>query len=71
MAAERAGLAGVLRLFCGRYEGVDERVRRHLVDGELSIGDVVLAGGEVPAMVVIEAVSRLLPGVMGNPASGR
>jgi tRNA (guanine37-N1)-methyltransferase len=69
-AAELAGLDG-FSLLCGRYEGVDERVRRHLVDGELSIGDVVLAGGEVPAMVVIEAVSRLLPGVMGNPASTR
>jgi tRNA (guanine37-N1)-methyltransferase len=56
-------------LLCGRYEGVDERVREHLVDGELSIGDYVLAGGEVAAMVVIEAVGRLLPGVMGNEAS--
>ncbi len=56
-------------LLCGRYEGVDERVREHLCDGELSIGDVVLAGGEVGAMVVIEAVSRLVPGVMGNDTS--
>ena len=56
-------------LLCGRYEGVDERVRRHLVDGELSVGDYVLAGGEVAAMVVIEAVGRLVPGVMGNEAS--
>jgi tRNA (guanine37-N1)-methyltransferase len=53
-------------LLCGRYEGVDDRVRRHLVDGELSIGDYVLAGGEVAAMVVLEAVGRLVPGVMGN-----
>ncbi|MFN0088819.1 MAG: tRNA (guanosine(37)-N1)-methyltransferase TrmD [Acidimicrobiales bacterium] len=57
-------------LLCGRYEGVDERVRGGgLVDGELSIGDYVLAGGEVAAMVVIEAVARLLPGVMGNQQS--
>jgi tRNA (guanine37-N1)-methyltransferase len=56
-------------LLCGRYEGVDERVRAHLCDGELSIGDVVLAGGEVAAMVVIEAVGRLVPGVMGNQSS--
>jgi tRNA (guanine37-N1)-methyltransferase len=57
-------------LLCGRYEGVDERVRTHLIDGELSVGDYVLAGGEVGAMVVIEAVTRLVPGVMGNAASG-
>jgi tRNA (guanine37-N1)-methyltransferase len=56
-------------LLCGRYEGVDERVREHLVDGELSIGDYVLGGGEVAAMVVLEAVSRLVPGVMGNDTS--
>lgn len=56
-------------LLCGRYEGVDERVREHLVDGELSIGDYVLGGGEVAAMVVLEAVCRLVPGVMGNEAS--
>ena len=56
-------------LLCGRYEGVDERVREHLVDGELSIGDYVLGGGEVAAMVVLEAVGRLVPGVMGNDAS--
>jgi tRNA (guanine37-N1)-methyltransferase len=56
-------------LLCGRYEGVDERVREHLVDGELSIGDYVLGGGEVAAMVVLEAVGRLVPGVMGNAAS--
>jgi tRNA (guanine37-N1)-methyltransferase len=58
-------------LVCGRYEGVDERVALHLVDQELSIGDFVLAGGEVAALVVIEAVSRLVPGVMGNAASLR
>ncbi|MBW3644610.1 MAG: tRNA (guanosine(37)-N1)-methyltransferase TrmD [Actinobacteria bacterium] len=56
-------------LLCGRYEGVDERVRAHLVDGELSVGDYVLAGGEVAAMVVLEVVGRLVPGVMGNAAS--
>jgi tRNA (guanine37-N1)-methyltransferase len=56
-------------LLCGRYEGIDHRVREHLVDGELSVGDVVLSGGEVAACLVIEAVTRLLPGVMGNDAS--
>jgi tRNA (guanine37-N1)-methyltransferase len=56
-------------LLCGRYEGVDDRVATHLVDGELSIGDYVLAGGEVAACVVIDAVARLRPGVMGNDAS--
>jgi len=68
MAAELAAGPG-FSLLCGRYEGVDERVRRHLVDGELSIGDFVLAGGEAAAFVVIEAVTRLVPGVMGNDAS--
>ena len=58
-----------LVLICGRYEGVDERVADHLADQELSIGDYVLAGGELPALVVIEAVSRLLPGVLGNETS--
>jgi tRNA (guanine37-N1)-methyltransferase len=56
-------------LLCGRYEGIDHRVREHLVDDELSVGDVVLAGGEVAACLVIEAVTRLLPGVMGNAVS--
>ncbi len=56
-------------LLCGRYEGVDQRVADHLVDGELSIGDYVLAGGEAAAIVVVEAVARLVPGVMGNVAS--
>src|SRR5436305_3898164 len=56
-------------LLCGRYEGVDERVADHLVDDELSIGDYVLAGGEAAAFVVVEAVARLVPGVMGNEAS--
>jgi tRNA (guanine37-N1)-methyltransferase len=56
-------------LLCGRYEGVDHRVVEHLVDEEVSIGDVVLAGGEVGACLIIEAVTRLLPGVMGNETS--
>lgn len=56
-------------MLCGRYEGVDERVRTHLVDDEVSIGDYVLAGGEVGALVILEAVGRLVPGVMGNAAS--
>ena len=64
-------LAGVehLILICGRYEGVDERVAEHLADEELSIGDYVLAGGELAALVVIEVVSRLVPGVLGNAES--
>jgi tRNA (guanine37-N1)-methyltransferase len=56
-------------LLCGRYEGVDQRVADHLCDGELSIGDFVLAGGEAAAVVVIEAVTRLLPGALGNEVS--
>jgi tRNA (guanine37-N1)-methyltransferase len=56
-------------LLCGRYEGIDHRVRQHLVDDELSVGDVVLNGGEVAACLVIEAVTRLLPGAMGNAES--
>ena len=58
-----------LVLICGRYEGVDERVAEHLAHEELSIGDYVLAGGEVAALVLIEALSRLVPGVLGNAAS--
>ncbi|HDH99177.1 MAG TPA: tRNA (guanosine(37)-N1)-methyltransferase TrmD [bacterium] len=56
-----------LILICGRYEGVDERVAKHIADLSLSIGDYDLMGGELPAMVVIEAVSRLIPGVIGKP----
>ena len=56
-------------MLCGRYEGVDQRVKDHLVDGELSIGDFVLAGGEAAAVCVLEAVARLVPGVMGNDRS--
>ena len=58
-----------LVLICGHYEGIDERVREHLATDELSIGDYVLTGGELPAMVVIDAVGRLLPGVLGGEAS--
>ena len=60
---------GHLILICGRYEGVDERVREHLVTDEISIGDYVLSGGEIAAMVVVDAVVRLLPGVLGSEAS--
>ncbi|MDQ1425800.1 MAG: tRNA (guanine37-N1)-methyltransferase [Acidimicrobiaceae bacterium] len=68
LAGRLAGLDG-FSLLCGRYEGVDHRVREHLVDDELSIGPYVLAGGEVAACVVVEAVVRLVAGVMGNDAS--
>lgn len=68
MAEEMAATDG-FSLLCGRYEGVDHRVVEHLVDGEVSIGDVVLSGGEVAACLVIEAVARLLPGAMGNAVS--
>lgn len=67
-AAVRLAREAHLILLCGHYEGVDERVREHLVDEELSIGDYVLTGGELPAMVVLDAVVRLLPGVLGDPA---
>jgi tRNA (guanine37-N1)-methyltransferase len=56
-----------IALICGRYEGVDERIREHLVTDEISIGDYVLTGGELPALMVIDAVSRLIPGVLGDP----
>ena len=58
-----------LILLCGRYEGFDERVRLHLADDEVSIGDYVLGGGELPALVVVEAIVRLLPGALGSGAS--
>jgi tRNA (guanine37-N1)-methyltransferase len=58
-----------LALICGHYEGVDERVREHLATDEISIGDYVLTGGEVPAMVIVDAVVRLIPGVLGDPAA--
>lgn len=68
LAAELAGGSG-FALLCGRYEGVDQRVADHLCDEELSVGDYVLAGGEAAALVVIEAVARLVPEVMGNESS--
>lgn len=67
-AQQLAALDG-FSLLCGRYEGVDDRVRTDLCDGELSVGDYVLVGGEVAALVVVEAVGRLVPGVLGNEAS--
>src|SRR5437879_6244628 len=70
IAAELAGLDRMV-LICGRYEGVDERVADFLADRELSIGDYVLSGGEMAAAVIIEAVTRLLPGAVGNEASTR
>jgi len=77
VAAELVGLGRVapgagppaFSLLCGRYEGVDQRIADHLADGELSIGDFVLAGGELAALVVVEAAVRLVPGVLGNAAS--
>jgi tRNA (guanine37-N1)-methyltransferase len=68
IAAELANYQRLL-LICGRYEGVDERVRQHLVTDEISIGDYVLTGGELAAMVIIDAVTRLLPGVLGDPGA--
>ncbi|NWG08274.1 MAG: tRNA (guanosine(37)-N1)-methyltransferase TrmD [Chloroflexi bacterium] len=56
-----------IALLCGRYEGVDERIREHLVTDEISVGDYVLTGGELPALTIIDAVSRLIPGVLGDP----
>ncbi len=67
--AQRLSGSSELMLICGRYEGVDERVADHLAQEELSIGDYVLSGGELAAAVVIDAVARLLPGVLGNEAS--
>jgi tRNA (guanine37-N1)-methyltransferase len=71
VAAELAAAPGGFSLLCGRYEGVDQRVADHLADGELSVGDFVLAGGELAALVVVEAVARLLPEVLGNEHSAR
>lgn len=67
--AERFSRLDQLVLICGRYEGVDERVAEHIADEIVSIGDYVLSGGELPAMVVVEAISRLIPGVIGKPES--
>lgn len=58
-----------ITLLCGRYEGIDERIRQYYIDEEISIGDYILTGGELAAMVVVDAVSRLVPGVLGNPES--
>lgn len=58
-----------LILICGRYEGVDERVAKHIADEEISIGDYVLTGGEIPAMILVDSITRLLPGTLGNPES--
>ncbi len=65
IAEELSGYSRIV-LVCGHYEGVDERVREHLVDREISIGDFVLTGGELSAMVIVDSVSRLIPGVLGN-----
>jgi len=71
LAAELANVPRLV-LICGRYEGVDERVSQHLVDDEISIGDYVLTGGELPALAIVDAVVRLLPGALGDEnASGR
>jgi tRNA (guanine37-N1)-methyltransferase len=70
VASELAKLDRIV-LICGRYEGVDERVAEHLADRELSIGDYILSGGELAAAVIIEAITRLLPGALGNEASTR
>jgi len=68
-AAKRLAGYGRIAILCGRYAGVDERVRRHLVDEEISIGDYILSGGEPAAIVIVDAVSRLIPGVLGNEDS--
>lgn len=68
MAAQLAR-EGHLIIICGRYEGVDERIRQHLVTDEISVGDYVLTGGEVAALIVIDAVARLVPGVLGDASS--
>lgn len=66
VVSELSGERRELVLFCGRYEAVDERVREFLADDEISIGDYVLTGGELPALVIIDAVARLIPGVLGD-----
>lgn len=68
LAAELAAQPGLI-IVCGRYEGIDDRVRTALAAREISIGDYVLSGGEIPAMVLIDAVARLVPGVVGDPGS--
>jgi tRNA (guanine37-N1)-methyltransferase len=69
--AQHLARCSSLILICGRYEGIDERICQNLVDEELSIGDYVLSGGELAAMVVIDAVSRLIPGALGNKESAQ
>ncbi len=64
--ANRLSKMDQIIMICGRYEGVDERVAKHIADEEISIGDYVLMGGEIPAMIVIESVARLIPGVVGT-----
>jgi tRNA (guanine37-N1)-methyltransferase len=70
-AARRFAMLSRVILICGRYEGVDERVAEHLATDEISIGDFVLSGGELPAMLIVDAVTRLLPGSLGNEASSQ
>ena len=67
--AKRLTKAQNLIIICGHYEGIDERVREHLVDEEISVGDYVLTGGELPAMIIVDAVTRLIPGVLGKEES--
>lgn len=67
MVAQELSTNVHMALICGRYEGVDERVREHLVTDEISVGDYVLTGGELPALIIIDAVARLLPGALGDP----
>jgi len=70
VAKKLAGYKHII-LLCGHYEGIDERVREHLADEEISIGDFILTGGELAAMVIIDSVARLLPGVLGNEDSSK
>jgi len=65
--AQELALHERIALICGRYEGVDERVREHLASDEISVGDYVLTGGELPALIIIDAVTRLVPGALGDP----
>src|SRR5688572_10180076 len=65
--AQELAAHALIALICGRYEGIDERIRENLVSDQISIGDYVLTGGELPAMILVDAISRLLPGVLGDP----
>lgn len=67
--ARRLAKYNNLILICGRYEGVDERVAKHIADEEISIGDYILTGGEIPTMILVDSISRLIPGVLGNKKS--